>query len=164
MKRILLLLSGIFILITFHNCIKKYNEFGEDSIFYYRNGEPVTPICRLKYGHEHLELTHISLKNDTLRVHICGPTDIDYMIKNFHGKGLYQITGTNGNMCEANDGYATYHIREDRNTFLRVLEIDTIQEHFSAVFEADLIDDTNHNLRITKGRMDVKFRYTTDSN
>ena len=166
MKKFLSVFFGILLLSNFQSCIVKYHEFGENSVFYYINDQPVSPDCTILFGMsspEYYYLTNISLKNDTLRVHICGKVTIDYTINDFRGNGLYYINNVNGNTCQAEYLLSTYHARDNnRNTFLRVLEIDTIQKHFSAVFEADLIDDNNNNLRITKGRMDVDFIHHFD--
>ncbi len=156
MKRILFFVSIIVLFTGLESCFKDFNEFGDDSIFYYLNGEPVVPRCSLGFGYNSMEIT---VTNDTLRVHICGKVRIDYTIPHFNGKGLYQINTANGNTCTANVDYSNFHAIDNGKTFFRILEIDTLQEHLSAVFEADLVDENNHHLRITKGRMDVKFLY-----
>ncbi len=156
MKKLFLIISAIVIFTGLESCLKDFNEFGEDSVFYYLNDEPVVPMCSIGMRHNSLEIT---VSNDTLHVHICGNVKIDYTITNFKGKGLYQITGTNGNTCTANVDITTFHATDNRKTFLRVLEIDTLHDHFSGIFEADLVDENNHHMRITKGRMDVKFLY-----
>ncbi len=154
MKKILLLVAGLFIFISMQNCVKEYDEFGEDSVFYYLNGSPVIPTCSTVNNTNPM---HVLLSNDTLRVHICGNIQIDYVINHYQGKGLYEINGTNHNTCTITEGNTQYHAIDNHKTFMRVLELDTVAKHFSAVFEADLIDGTGHFLKITKGRMDVKY-------
>ena len=156
-KNILLVFFIVIILVSFQNCIIKFNEFGDDSVFYYLNDEPVVPVCSQGLRYNSL---NVSLVNDTLRVHICGKTQIDYMLSRFRGKGLYRINSTSGNTCSAKVNYTSFNAIDDGKTFFRILEIDTLKNHLSAVFEADLVDNSGHHLRITKGRMDVKFLYT----
>ena len=158
MKKTLLFASILVFLFTgLESCIKDFNEFGDDSIFYYLNDEPVVPVCSIGFGYNSL---NVSLKNDTLRVHICGKTEINYMLSRFRGKGLYRINSTTGNTCSAKIDYTNFNAIDDGKTFFRILEIDTLKNHLSAVFEADLVDANGHHLNITKGRMDVKFLYS----
>ena len=157
MKKLIILLFSIIIFSGFQSCCKNFDEFGNDSIFYYMNGEPVIPSCHL--GFDGGRGINVTLYNDTLRVNICGLADIHYKIANFRGKGLYHINSTNGNDCWVDANLKTFHPVDNNKTYIRVLEIDSILNHFSAVFEADLIDEANNSLKITKGRMDVNFIY-----
>ena len=154
MKRYLLLVIGFLFFLSMQNCVKEYDEFGEDSVFYYLNGSPVIPTCSTGFTTNKMR---VSLLNDTLRVHICGNVQIDYEINHYQGKGLYEINSTNQNTCTITKGFTQYYAIDNHKTFMRVLELDTITKHFSAVFEANLIDGTGHFLKITKGRMDVKY-------
>jgi len=156
MKKILLLIIGLSMVFGLQNCIKKYNEFGEDSIFYYLNGSPIVPTCPTMYT---TNKTRVFLSNDTLRVHICGEVQIDYVINHYQGKGRYLINDATTNTCNITEYNSLFQAINNNQTYMNVLELDTIAKHFSAVFEADLVDATHHHLKITKGRMDVKYDY-----
>ena len=156
MKKIILLIIGLSIVAILQNCVKKYNEFGEDSIFYYLNGTPIIPTCPTMYT---TNQTRVILSNDTLRVHICGKVQIDYVINHYQGKGRYLMNNATTNTCHVTEDTNQYQESDNDKTYMRVLELDTIAKHFSAVFEADLVDATHHHLQITKGRMDVKYDY-----
>ncbi len=154
MKNTFLFCLALLFSLGFQNCVREYNEFGEDSVFYYLNGTPVVPTCHTLFNNHPI---NVELTNNDLNVHICGDININYTIKHYQGKGLYEMNSANQNTCTIQENTTQYHAIDNHKTFMRVLELDTIAKHFSAVFEADLVDDTNHYLKITKGRMDVKY-------
>ena len=146
-KRLLLLVLMPFLMAL--SCQKR--EFGENSIFYYLNDKPKIPYC---INHYHPEKS-VEIKGDTLNLNICGHHPITYNIKNFTGKGRYIVNVSNPNTCTYD--YDNYWIPVDDKTYLHVLDLDTIEHHFEAVFEAELEDEFHQRVSITKGRMDVHY-------
>jgi hypothetical protein len=147
-KRLLLIIMMPFLMAL--SCEK--NEFGPDSIFYYLNGEPTIPTCFNSYSQ------YVEAHGDSLTVYICGSPNITYKIKNFNGKGRYTVNAVNQNTCNVSFGYNDeYNLPVDDKTYLYVLDLDTLKRHFEAVFEAELKNEFNQSISITKGRMDINY-------
>ena len=144
-KRLLLFVVMPFLMAL--SCEKR--EFGENSIFYYLNGSPTIPKCHYYPG------KNVEIQGDSLKLRICGTHSIIYKIKNFTGKGRYIVNVSNQNTCTY--GYDLYNIPVGDKTYLYVLDIDTIEHHFEAVFEAELEDRFQQRVSITKGRMDIHY-------
>jgi len=142
-KRLLLIVLMPFLMVL--SCQKR--EFGENSIFYYLNDKPKISSSRYHPG------KYVEIEGDTLNLFICGPHPITYNIKNFTGKGRYIVNVSNPNTCT----YDNYWIPVDDKTYLHVLDLDTIEHHFEAVFEAELEDEFHQRVSITKGRMDIHY-------
>jgi len=147
-KRLLLFVVMPFLMAL--SCQKR--EFGEDSIFYYLNGSPTVPTCFIHHGKS------VEVYRDSLNIHICGTPEITYRIKNFSGKGRYVVNTSNQNSCKISYSYDNeYSLPVDDKTYLHILDLDTIEHHFEAVFEAELQNKFNQTISITKGRMDINY-------
>ncbi len=149
MKKILII--SLILATVFLSCEQKYDEFGESSLFFYRNGKPIVPDCGTVFD---TRKSKIAFYNDSVNIHICGGSfEMTYSIKNFSGKGKYYFDTQSGNRSYLEENSQVFQSNNNRNTFIQIMVIDTVYNHFEAVFEGDYTHN-GQQIRITKGRID----------
>ncbi len=137
----------ITIFMTFGARCRSYNELGPDSAFFKFNGAPVIPW-------------HVLVRPDSLAMVEIGVSDsiiLHFYPVNYHGVGHYDFRPGDTVPyvdCEYfgkhSDNYYTIPLG---NTYIEVLEHDTLSGLFHAVFEAHLADSSGHTVHITEGRV-----------
>lgn len=128
-------------------CRRYYNELGPNSVFFKFNGKPVVP-------------SDAGILSDSLtKVYVIAEDSIHlyYYLTNYHGAGIYTFRAGDTVSHVACDYYGMYYENfytiPQGDTYINVLEHDTVSGLFHAVFEAHLSDINGNTVQITEGRI-----------
>ena len=153
---------------TVARCPQHYRELGPESTFVRFNGEPVIPnwvhYNSLRYG-----------QPVYLSIHKTNKFHLFFYIASYHGPGRYAwhpgdttfeaeyykdshwVQDSSGTGHSVKTGY---HPFPQGNTYVRIVEADTLSMFLHAVYEVHLADSTGQVDHFTEGRI---FLYVPDN-
>ncbi len=158
-------LAALFImgLLFISSCAKKYNELGYNSLYYFFNGTEMDHVkCPSPQFMETSPLPSFEYSGNSLQFDLCieSPESINYnkhfylrfQINNYGGPGKYYFDSASGNKCFF--VYEQDTVYDNKKSYLRVLELDTVRRIISGTFETYFPphQDTLPQISITQGR------------
>ncbi len=155
MKKISLLLM-IYLSLMAWTCDYDYNELGDKTYFYYRDGRPVYPVSDMDtyptlYKESDQTIILLPDKNNDIK--------LIYRLSNFNGPGRYTLNPSDSTV-QVQLSMRTYtYDTVYPGAFIDVLEWNPDSRFFSAVFEATGEDiATGSKMKITKGRINLVLK------